>query len=280
MPGSAEPITPQLDGPTFERVRAVVLDAAGIALGDKRASMVSARLAKRLVATGHDDVGAYLDFVDREGAAERQALISAMTTNVTQFFREAHHFDRLAAAATAAFRAGRPMRVWSAGCSTGQEPYSIALTLAQAGFSASDARVLAVDIDHAVLHRAMTARYAPRELDSLTLAARKRGIKVEAGASALSGEVRRMVEFKPLNLTGHWPMRTRFDAIFCRNVAIYFDPRTQGQLWRRMIGALKPGGLLFIGHSERLPDELSGQVSACGQTTYLKGEGPEGDGIR
>lgn len=274
--GLARDDTPPLDPPGFERIRAFLLEEAGIALPPGRGDMIRTRLTKRLAATGLARVDDYLDLVHRSGGEERGRLISAFTTNVTCFFREAHHFDRLAEAATAAYAAGRPMRVWSAGCSSGQEPYSAALTLTHAGYSPADARVLAVDIDRAILRRGMDLRFTPREVDNLVLAARKRGLSLPPGPPVIPDRVRAMVEFRPLNLIGPWPMHTQFDAIFCRNVAIYFDQPTQARLWGRLIGMLKRGGLLFLGHAERLPDSFSDRVRACGQTTYIRHPAPEG----
>lgn len=272
--------SPQLDAPTFERIRLLIRDAAGIVLSESKISLVCARLSKRLAATGHTDPRAYLDYVERhDGAGEREHLVSAMTTNVTHFFREAHHFQTLHDFALQARTEDRPLRLWSAGCSSGPEPYSAAMILAAAGYSAGNARVLATDIDRGVVARGMAATYPARDLDLIPPG--HVGCVVQTGDSFhLTRTIRDMVDFKPLNLVGSWPFRTSFDVIFCRNVAIYFDPPTQDKLWSRMMRALRPGGLLFMGHSERLPPALLRQVTCCGQTTYRKGPGPESAPIR
>lgn len=260
-----------LDERSLERVRALIHAASGIVLGRNKASMVRARLSKRLAATGCSDVPSYLDMIERpDHAGERMELVWAMTTNVTQFFREAHHFETLRA--LAASHAGRatPLRIWSAACSTGQEPYSIAMTLAEAGLRTPAARILATDIDRKSLARAAEGRFAAAALEGLDPGLRRRYFVSDGSGEQVVDPIRQMIAFRPLNLNGSWPFQTRFDAIFCRNVAIYFDAATQVTLWSRLIDRLVPGGWLFVGHSERLPDALLGRVTYAGQTSYQK----------
>lgn len=251
-------------------MRAYVRETTGIAIGKDRGNMISARLARRLVATGCRDLGAYMDVIETGAApGERQQLISAMTTNVTHFFREPHHFDRLQVLAEARFRLGRPLCAWSAGCSSGQEAYSLAFTLTQAGYCRTSARVLATDIDRAMLQRAMAADYTAQDGEVLALSERGQAmLRAAPDGRCVPQAAREMVEFKPLNLIEPWPMRTGFDVVFCRNVAIYFAQDTQSRLWQRLISMLNPGGWLFVGHSERLPARLLGRLSYRGQTSY------------
>ncbi|AXC51314.1 protein-glutamate O-methyltransferase CheR [Paracoccus suum] len=271
MPGHAADPTGEVKGSTLERVRALILDASGIVLGDNKASMVRARLSKRLAATGHGCIEAYLDFVERaDDGTERNNLVSAMTTNVTHFFREAHHFDQLRRIGLDARATGQKLNIWSAGCSSGQEPFSIAMTLADAGFPPRDVRILATDIDSHILALASRAIYPRREIQAIPPGHRAKSVLVEGEDARIAPVLRSMVDFRLTNLVGDWSFSTPFDVIFCRNVAIYFDPPTQAQLWSRMVGALRPGGWLFVGHSERLPDRLLTQVRYAGQTTYKK----------
>lgn len=265
--------TPALDAPTLARVRALVHGAAGIVISDAKAGLVQARLSKRLAETGFRDVASYLDHVEAPGRGdELTRLISAMTTNVTQFFREASHFEALAQDLVPRWAAEAGQRsVWSAGCATGQEAWSIAITLREAGLGRDRVRVLATDIDRAVLGRAAAGFYAGKEVAGLPYDQLRRHFQPVAGGWRADPSLRQMVTFRALNLIGEWPFSGGFDAIFCRNVAIYFDPPTQQRLWRRMIHALRPGGRLFIGHSERLPDSLlAGGISHLGRTMYAR----------
>ena len=264
-----------MDARTLERVRRLVMQMAGIMLGSNKASMVRARLSKRLAATGHVDISDYLDFVERgDDPAERSEFISVMTTNVTHFFREAHHFDRLAEIAAQTRRTGQPLKVWSAACSSGPEPYSIAMTLAEARLSSADARILATDIDQKILAKAIAGTYPMRELHGTPPALLAKYVSTAPDGGTMVPALKAMIDFKPLNLTASWPFRTQFDVIFCRNVAIYFDAPTQHVLWSRLISVLKPGGHLFIGHSERLTEDLLGSMTYLGQTSYRKSATP------
>lgn len=269
MSAPAEGLEPAI----LARIRALVHGNAGIVISDSKAIMVRARLARRLSATGLADVGAYLDHVEGPACGdELTRLISAMTTNVTSFFREAHHFDAFASDLVPAWKADPGLRsIWSAGCSTGQEPYSIAMVLREAGLDRGAVRILATDIDRAVLDLAAAGRYAPRDVASIPPDLLRRHLVAMDGGWQVGPELRRLVAFRALNLIGHWPFTGSFDAIFCRNVAIYFDPPTRARLWARIVAALRPGGRLFVGHSERLPEALlGGAISYLGQTIYQK----------
>lgn len=274
-----EPDSPEgLDPAILTRVRALVHGTAGIVISDGKASMVRARLARRLAATGHRDLAAYLDHVEGPSCGdELTCLIAAMTTNVTRFFREPHHFDALARDLVPLWATAPGTRsIWSAGCSTGQEPYSIAMILREAGLEQGAVRILATDVDRVVLGLAASGRYGPRDIAGLPADLLARHFLAVEGGWQAAPDLRRLVTFRALNLVGPWPFRGGFDAIFCRNVAIYFDLPTRARLWRRILGALRPGGRLFVGHSERLPEGLlGGAVSYLGQTMYLKSASAE-----
>jgi chemotaxis protein methyltransferase CheR len=280
---SADPAT--LSEAEFSRVAAIARREAGLSLSDGKRAMIASRLARRLRATGLPDFAAYLAHLESDaGRAERDHLISALTTNVTSFFREAHHFrtfestvlPRLADRA----RAGGRVRLWSAGCSTGQEPYSLTMSLLRALPDAArlDIRILATDIDISVLATAERGRYPAAAAESLEPALRKQFLReVDDGTLEVRADLRSLIQFRPLNLIGPWPFRGPFDVIFCRNVVIYFDSETQAALWPRLHQVLAPGGVLFIGHSERLDPDTAARLASDGVTTYRKpGTAPGG----
>jgi chemotaxis protein methyltransferase CheR len=214
---------------------------------------------------------------------ERVNMLAALTTNVTRFFREPHHFEHLKThvlpSLLEAARQGAPVRLWSAGCSSGQEPYSIALTiLALMPEAAShDIRILATDIDPLMVAKGGRGVYGSAELRDVPLEARRRWFEAAPaegrGCLRAGEELRALVAFRALNLNGDWPMRGTFQAIFCRNVVIYFDEQTQSQLWSRIRPFLSPGGCLYIGHSERVSGPALEAFDNIDITTYrLRGE--------
>lgn len=258
----------------FERIRRRIRAAAGIALSDAKRTLVIARLSKVIRALGLPSFAAYLDFLDSDGtAADEQEFVNALTTNLTRFWREEHHFSHLVAhvggLVAAAGSSRRRLRIWSAGCSTGQEPYTIALSLLDAfpQLQGWDFRILATDVDTAVLARAATATYPEGELNGLAPERRRLFERTGPGRIRVPDAAARLVAFKPLNLIGPWPMRGPFDAIFCRNVAIYFDKETQSELFGRLASLLAPGGFLYVGHSENLAGGTSG-LRLVGKTVY------------
>lgn len=267
----------------FQRVAAVVRAVAGISLSEGKIALVEARLTKRLRAlglTGYRDYCALIEGDHEAGRAEREELITAITTNVTQFFREPHHFEILRSRVLPplidrAERGGR-VRIWSAGCSTGQEPYSIALTILGLApdIGRWDLRILATDLDRAVLATAKRGVYPAASLDAVPAALRRPHFEpVRAGgemASAIGPAPRALVRFRKLNLTHDWPMRGGFDVIFCRNVVIYFDAENEAAIWRRLAGRLPEGGWLFVGHSERVNTLALPMLASDGVTTYRK----------
>ncbi len=266
----------------FRNVAAMLHADAGIALAETKANLVYSRLAKRLRKLGIGSFRAYCGLVSSpEGAEERQNMLAALTTNVTRFFREEHHFAHLKAKVLPNLinrvRQGGRARIWSAGCSSGQEPYSIALTLLSLMPDAGkfDIKVLATDIDPNVIAEGRQGFYnadicAPIGNDLLTRWFQGSGRE----GWTIGPELRQLVSFRELNLMGSWPMRGEFDVIFCRNVAIYFEEETQSRIWARFTAQLSPGGSLYIGHSERVSGTAADKLATDGLTTYrLKGAG-------
>jgi len=247
---------------------------AGIVITPGKGSMVQSRLGKRLRALGMKDYQSYIALITSDaGSEERRAMISALTTNVTQFFRENHHFETLRNIALppllARARDGAKIRIWSAGCSNGQEAFSIAMTLADmaSDFSRLDLRILATDIDSQMIARGREALYESAALATVPQPLR-RFLSQDENGLRIAAPLRALVSFRELNLHEPWPMRGRFDIIFCRNVVIYFDPEAQARLWRRFEEALHPAGWLFVGHSERVPLDPPCRLTTAGITTY------------
>lgn len=251
----------------------------GLHLTPAKRELVYSRLAKRLRHLGLADFRAYCQLVESpDGEAERMAMLSALTTNVTHFFREEHHFNTLRNSVLppliAAARSGSGrLRIWSAGCSAGQEPYSLALTLLDLCPDAArfDIRILATDVDPAILARARQGVYDTDEIKSLPEKLRSQHvIDLGDGRSRVGDKPRALISFGELNLMHDWPMKGPFDVIFCRNVAIYFDKETQARLWQRFAQLLTPGGTLCIGHSERVAGPAAALLEASGVTTYRR----------
>jgi chemotaxis protein methyltransferase CheR len=253
----------------FARVRRLIYDYAGIRLGEQKRNMVYNRLGRRLRSCGELAFERYLDLVQSDGSAERQAFVNALTTNLTAFFREPHHFELLAARAAGAATQTAVMRVWSSGCSTGEEAWSIAMVLREAG---RRGEIVATDIDSEVLGVARAGVYPAERAAAMPPARLKRhflrGVGANDGLLCVRPELRSMVRFAQLNLQAPvWPLQERFDAIFCRNVVIYFDGDIQRRLADRFAALLAPGGLLVVGHAESFP-AAHPAFRACGRTAY------------
>lgn len=252
----------------------------GLHLTGAKKDLVYSRLTRRLRNLGLSDFHSYCLILESPGGAvERMAMLSALTTNVTHFFREEHHFntlrDTVLPPLIAAARRGGRVRLWSAGCSAGQEPYSLALTILDLCPDAArfDIRILATDVDPVILARAEAGIYRDDEVKSLpeTLQGRYlQPVPNHPNHFAIAAKPRALIRFGALNLMSDWPIRGPFDVIFCRNVAIYFDTETQSRLWTRLADLLSPEGHLFIGHSERLAGPACLQFAGSGVTTYRK----------
>ncbi len=244
----------------FNTIRSLLYETCGIKLTEGKESLVKSRLMKRIRALGLSGFDEYLRHLENDSAnRERIALIDALTTNKTSFFREYAHFTFLRERILPRLIAEKKeIKIWSAGCSTGEEPYSIAMELMEAipDISRRKVRILATDISTRVLKTAQEATYGPDEVRNIP-ANRMQKYFIRAGAKAersyhVNEDVKRMVRFAPLNLMGDWPMRGSFNLIFCRNVMIYFERPTQQWLVQRFWHILEPGGYLLVGHSESL----------------------------
>ena len=258
----------------FSRIKERVYQVAGISLSDAKRTLVVSRLSKIVRALGLSGFDAYVDYLERGGSAQDgQDFVNALTTNLTRFYREDHHFEHLRSyvgALIAEKPRGMRLRIWSAGCSTGQEPYTIGMDLLAAfpELKRWDFKILATDIDTAVIAKAARGIYPESELNGLSPERARPFEKTGDGHIRIPAAVRELISFKPLNLIGpSWPMKGPFDAIFCRNVAIYFDKRTQGEVFARLGKLLAPEAFLYIGHSENLGTGGDG-FRLVGKTIY------------
>lgn len=258
----------------FSRIKNRVYQVAGISLSDAKRTLVISRLSKIVRALGLPSFDAYVDYLERNGnASDGQDFVNALTTNLTRFYREDHHFEHLRSfvgALIAEKPRGSRLRIWSAGCSTGQEPYTIGMDLLAAfpELKRWDFKILATDIDTAVIAKAAAGLYPENELSGLSAERARHLEKVGDGTIRIPAAVRELVSFKPLNLiASSWPMKGPFDAVFCRNVAIYFDKPTQGEVFGRFSKLLAPEGFLYIGHSENLGSGGEG-FRLVGKTIY------------
>jgi chemotaxis protein methyltransferase CheR len=263
----------------FRQIAQMLHAHAGIALNEGKAALVYSRLAKRLRMLGLRSFREYCALVEGvDGVDERQAMTAALTTNVTRFYREPHHFDdlrdRVMPELAARARAGGRVRLWSAACSNGQEPYSMALTVLSALPEAAelDVRILATDIDPNMVAQGHAGVYSEEALEPAPATLwRKYFDRADRGQWVAGAQLKRLVAFRELNLIGDWPMRGRFDVIFCRNVVIYFDDATQERVWSRFTPMMTPGATLYIGHSERVSGPATAQLHTAGLTTYRLG---------
>lgn len=268
-----------MDATVFQQIAAIAQKDAGLVIAETKMAMVQSRLARRLRALKLHSFGDYLAYLESEaGRDERGKLVSALTTNVSHFFRENHHFDLLRETILPDLlkraNSGGRVRIWSAGCSNGQEPYSIAMTILGIDQNAGDKdiRILATDIDSEVVAFARAGRYAGSLATGLESAHIEKFTDTftEHGEPAyeMKPDLKKLITFRELNLHDRWPMTGKFDIIFCRNVVIYFDEDTQSRLYRRYAEALDDDGWLFLGHSERINDSVSSLFKTSGVTAY------------
>lgn len=263
----------------FELIRSLLFQHAGISLAPVKKDMVYSRLVRRLRHLEMDSFAAYCQRLQDGDEAEFVEFVNALTTNLTAFFRENHHFEFLANTVLpellAARQGQRRIRIWSAGCSTGEEPYSIAMVVREAvsGRNAWDIKILATDLDSNVLEKAQTGIYGEDRLKSVSKARKTRFFEerpdLQSGEMVVGSEARDLITFKQLNLMESWPMKGPFDVIFCRNVVIYFDKDTQRRLFERYAGLLADDGYLIIGHSESLY-RVTDKFELLGNTIYQK----------
>lgn len=270
-----EPMSPEKRA-QFDAISRMAREAAGLNIVPEKSAMVFSRLGKRLRALGLSSVDDYIALIQGPDAAEeRENLISALTTNVTSFFRENHHFEYFAQQQLPGLieraRSGNRVRLWSAACSSGQEPYSLAMVVLEQFPDAHrhDLRILATDIDHQILAAARAATYSSDLVAPLKANGRERFLRpAESGDVMVADEVRALVALRRLNLMGDWPMKGRFDAIFCRNVMIYFDQPTQNRLISRFAKVCADQAVLYLGHSERIDPAANAPFRQVGQTTF------------
>jgi chemotaxis protein methyltransferase CheR len=264
----------------FKRLREIVHARTGIALSEAKRELVYGRLARRLRKLKLQSFAEYCQLVEAGEPAELEEMTNAITTNLTSFFREGYHFEQLAAEALPQIEskraATRRLRLWSAGCSTGEEPYSLAVVLseAMARLGNWDVKLLATDIDSKVVATAAEGVYAAERFKGVSAERIKKWFPPAAGRpgfSAASPELKSLITFKQLNLLDPWPMKGPFDVIFCRNVVIYFDKATQRRLFDRMAELQEPGGWLFVGHSENLLN-VTRRYKLVGRTVYRRVE--------
>ncbi len=267
-----------LSGRDFRRIADVMRRDTGIELPENKLPLVQSRIIRRLRALNLNDFQSYCDLIEQsKTGTERLEMLSALTTNITGFFRENHHFEYLRETCipqlAEAVRAGRPVRIWSAGCSTGEEPYSLGLTFLDAvpDLSQWDFKILATDIDPAVLTMAINGYYSVSQLEKVPKALRERFfLSASTGRDEyqVRPELRDLITFRRLNMIENWPMSKSFDVIVCRNVVIYFGEETKSDIWTRLAQKLVPGGILITGHSERLSGPAACDMRLVSTTTY------------
>ena len=253
----------------FSRVKSLIYQRAGISLHDGKHAMVYSRLSRRLRDTGHSSFHDYLGWLESSDGPEWQEFVNALTTNLTAFFREQHHFEILATLLRS--RPAGPWNVWCSAASTGEEPYSIVMTALESLGAQASFKLAASDIDSRVLATAARGVYRLDSLKGLSqerLQRFLRGKGANAGLARVRPELRRAIEFLSVNLIrDDWPFREPFDAVFCRNVMIYFDAPTQRRVLERIHRVLKPGGMLFVGHAENFGDSRD-LFTLRGKTVY------------
>jgi chemotaxis protein methyltransferase CheR len=258
-------------GADFERVQAMIYQRAGISLHDGKHAMVYSRLSRRLRETGYRSFYDYLSWVESSDGPEWQEFINSLTTNLTSFFRENHHFEILFDVLRAG-QANTSWNIWCAAASTGEEPYSIAMTAVNALGSNANVSILATDIDSKVLATASQGIYRldalkgtdPADLQHFFL----RGKGRNSGLAKVQRNLREMITFSIFNLIDEgWHLGKSFDVVFCRNVMIYFNSRTQRKVLEGIHGAMSPGGLLFVGHAENFNDSRD-LFALKGRTVY------------
>lgn len=267
----------------FDHIKNMAYDRTGIVLGDHKREMVYSRLARRCRALGVHDFDQYIHVLENRESDELSHFVNSITTNLTSFFRERHHFEFLEETVLPevfkANSASKRVRIWSAGCSTGEEPYSIAITLARflknnlVRYKGWDVKILATDLDSNVLAKGKRGIYPNSGADGLSKSDRLEFFD-ESGQGndhqlMAKDKIRNLITFNRLNLLHKWPMKGQFDVIFCRNVVIYFDKETQKVLFDRYANVLKDPGYLMIGHSENL-HRVSTRFNALGHTRYKK----------
>lgn len=264
-------ISPIMQDVEFQYLSQLAFRESGIVINESKRDMLYGRVMKRIRTLKLHGFSDYCQLLQDSYAGELSAFINAITTNLTAFFREEYHFDFLHNVALANLKhhnQDKKLRIWSAGCSTGQEPYSIAMSV-QGQLPDWDVKILATDLDSEVLWRAHQGVYDDLVGISMHYRTQYCSDMDSHNHYSMANAVKQLVVFKLLNLLARWPMKGQFDAIFCRNVLIYFDDETKRKLVQRFYAKLKPGGYLFIGHSESL-QSFNTPFKLVGQTIYQR----------
>jgi chemotaxis protein methyltransferase CheR len=264
----------------FSQIASLAQEKYGLNLQSTKKALVYSRLAKRLRLRNLSSFSAYYALLNQPQEQDEQShFLSALTTNVTHFFREEHHFTYLQNTVMpkliAKAQAGESVRLWSSACSSGQEAYCMAAVINAVcpEFSSLDIKILATDIDPKMVAKAKQGTFPDTQRTAIPMEFRDTMIATNTasdGSIAMHDKLKSLISFAELNLIGPWPMRKEFDVIFCRNVAIYFDPATQHRLWTRFHDLLAPGGHIMIGHSERLGGPTAKKFRNVNITTYQK----------
>lgn len=277
----SRPATHRPDSPLsqtdFDRIAKIAKSGWGLNLEKAKMPLIQSRLGKRLKALQLGSFAEYCDILEKGNSVEVGHFVNALTTNVTHFYRELHHFEmleqKILPGLISRARSGEKIRIWSAGCSSGQEPYSLAGSILSCAKDAErlDFKILATDVDTQILQRAETGEYSAGDCNFPSENLRARVFdRTDATTLSVRPALRQLITFRQLNLVGHWPITGKFDVIMCRNVAIYFDRSTQERLWSRFSDAMKPGGQLFIGHSERIVTPEKSKFTTNGVTSYRR----------
>jgi len=260
----------------FDTIRNIVSERTGIVLSDGKRDMVYGRLVRRLRALGLSGFGDYCELISRNDEGELSEFINAITTNLTAFFRENHHFEFLQKDLLPLLiknKKEKKLRIWSAGCSSGEEPYSIAMTVRENVPNNWDVKILATDLDTNMVNRASAGIYDEERVSGIDKKRLRRWVRKGKGDSSgmirMSDELRAIITFKQLNLMNDWPVKGPFDFIFCRNVVIYFNKDTQKILFNRYADLLPEGGHIFIGHSESMFN-VCDRFELLGKTIYKR----------
>lgn len=256
----------------FTFITQIIYDRVGIVLTPQKRDMVYGRLTRRLRELKMNDFNSYCNLLKSpQSEQEIHHLVNAITTNLTRFFREGHHLEHLNEhLKELAMQKQSRVRLWSAGCSSGMEPYSMAMVLQSVlkNSAISDAKILATDIDTKMLEIGNSGIYAASDIDEVPEPYRKSFKMTADGKCQMGSEIQNLIAFKQLNLLQKFPMKGPFDAIFCRNVVIYFDTQTKENIFRRMAQIIKPGGFLYIGHSESMKN--ISEFNLVGRTIYQR----------
>jgi chemotaxis protein methyltransferase CheR len=276
FPGVSEQVYSRRD---FEAIRAMIYEQAGIVLPPGKSTLVYSRIAPLVRESGTGTFSAYINRINSDAVEARKA-VCALTTNHTFFWREPHHFeyfrDHIRPELVDRLRAGGSVRIWSAGSSSGEEVYSLVMTLLGTDpresrmILESDIAILATDLADHALAKARAAQYEADAVEPLPAELRSRWVQTSGNVASIVPEAARMVRFRTLNLHGKWPIKRRFDVIFCRNVMIYFDQPTREKLISRFADQLVSHGHLFIGHSERVSGPAEQWLQLVNLTTYRK----------